>query len=632
MKKNCLITLSSVGVVAGCITGTAAFLHQAMANRYFHYGMTGLIADTLKRCLNRHVPVAVLVAWLLAVLSAVFVLVLRRTPGRPEERSAEKQENLRTALIAIGCLAPAIVLAWTANSYIYHLFPEKFYVASILTNILIVVLAASLGFVLKGVDWQKLVDGAGARISGSAAVAVLVLLAILNAAATIAGNARSPEGPNIVLIAVDTLRADHLSCYGYERNTSPEIDSLAGEGVLFLRCLSHIPATTPSFATIFTSKKPVSHGVLDNSYVGFALDSRHLTLAEVLKNHGYETAAFVSGYTLKSDANLAQGFDVYNDDLDGGERKAESVNADALQWLEQRKDSRFFLFLHYFDPHGRYEAPSPYSEMFPCTNDGPRTVRMPIYQGYEGITAPSFYIAQYDGEIRYADHHVGQVIERLKQLNIADETLVIFTSDHGEGLDERIWWFDHGCFVYEEQIRVPLILWYPEVLARTNVEQAVTLADVFPTILDVVGIDPPDGLEGRSLVPAASGRDGEGGTVFCEGARGSPRRNPGMVEGIPGKQFAAKAGNWKLMRTAMATGLQWELFDIEKDPRELNNLAGKGIPVEEELREELTGYIEEYRSSRYYLRATEGALKRKADGPAGKREEDRILRSIGYAR
>lgn len=176
------------------------------------------------------------------------------------------------------------------------------------------ILLGCLWFWLKRKYKQIAVVSKIIRIS---ALCLLLVIVVLNSAIMIDAKINLPQGPNVLLIGVDTLRADHLGCYGYGRDTSPTIDALAEEAILFLRCFSHMPATTPSFTSILTSKLPVSHGVLANNYEGFMLENKHLTLAELLKNRGYKTAAFVSAWTLKKNANLSQGFDEYNDEVDG---------------------------------------------------------------------------------------------------------------------------------------------------------------------------------------------------------------------------------------------------------------------------------------------------------------------------
>jgi arylsulfatase len=442
--------------------------------------------------------------------------------------------------------------------------------------------------------------------------------------------AGSREKPNIILIGVDTLRADHLGCYGYARKTSPAIDALADESVLFVRCISHMPGTTPSFATIMTSKRPISHGVLDNNYAGYRLDEHHVTLAEILKREGYETAAFVGGSTLNRDARLDQGFDVYEDTSKDPERSAATVTRDALLWLDGERDAPFFLFIHYFDPHGKYSAPSPFDKAFFFTRKEGDLSMIPLYQRRRNIADPSYYIAQYDGEIAYVDHNIGKIIGKLPELGIDEETIIVLTSDHGETMNEHLWWFDHGCYLYEEQIRVPLLLWYPRMLSPAKIDGLVRHIDILPTVLAVLGIDAPQEAEGRSLLPLVRG-DGtkEIEFVYSEGTRGSTERDAEMRDGIAGKQFAVRSRRWKLLRTVKTTGTVYELYDLESDPEERHDLIETHGVVSDDLKERLEAFVASYKASPYYEAGLELEAERRL-APRDETENER-LKSLGYA-
>ncbi|MBW1854266.1 MAG: sulfatase, partial [Deltaproteobacteria bacterium] len=368
-------------------------------------------------------------------------------------------------------------------------------------------------------------------------------------------------------------------------------------------CISHITVTTPSFASILTSKQPISHGVLDNFYGGYFLDNQHTTMAELLKNKGYATAAFIGGYNMKQKTNLSQGFDLYNDNF-RIERNAALVNEDVLPWIEEHKDNKFFLFIHYYDPHGKYAPPAPYNHYFDFTTNEYDTNKIPNYQRKNGITDPSFYIAQYDGEIAFTDYRIGRVLGKISELGLQSETLIIFTSDHGETMAEHHWWFDHGCFVFEEQIHVPLLLYYPKMFKHKRIETMVSHIDILPTVLNILDIGFSKDVEGRSLLPLVREGVWQNEFMFCESGRGDPKRNKNILKGIEGKQFAVRSKEWKLIRTNKTTGINYELYNLVHDPEELNNLVGQTPTIEKELKARLTVFLQNYENSPYYTGRT----------------------------
>lgn len=238
---------------------------------------------------------------------------------------------------------------------------------------------------------------------------------------------------NVVLISIDTCRADHLSCYGYERKTTPHIDAVAGEGVLFTRAHSTNPITLPAHSSMLTGTNPSYHGVHGNR--NYRLSDANVSLAEIMRDHGYQTAAFVSAFVLDARFGLDQGFETYDDHVSAdpgrlfiSERSGGDTSRQAIKWLDNRGREPFFLFLHYFDPHAKHDPPEPFTSRF--------------------LDAP------YAGEIAYTDHCIGQIIEKLKSLGIYDSTLLVSTSDHGESIGEHEE-DTHGYFIYQVRFAYP---------------------------------------------------------------------------------------------------------------------------------------------------------------------------------
>lgn len=330
----------------------------------------------------------------------------------------------------------------------------------------------------------------------------------------LAGSAAEPPSarnhPNILLITVDTLRADHLSSYGYYLKTSPEIDKLAEEGVRFANAYSPIPLTGPSHTSLFTSRYPQEHGARIN---GFAVpkDSKWLSLPQILKRFGYQNGAFVSAWPLTSRlTHLDRWFDRYDEDLSrqyqvfNSSRYAEDVTPVAISWLEENRAGPFFLWVHYFDPHSPYNLREDFAE--PASSGHPRSTREPLNR------AMASRIRKYDSEIGYADFYIGKLLARLDELGLKQSTLVALTSDHGESLGEH-GYVGHGRQLSEGIVRIPLIMRYPaELPAGKVISRNVSLLDATPTILGLtIGRQPdrdlPTSFAGRNLAAAMAGRE-----------------------------------------------------------------------------------------------------------------------------
>ena len=349
-----------------------------------------------------------------------------------------------------------------------------------------------------------------------------------------------PGKPNILLITVDTLRADHLGCYGDTSIRTPAIDALAARGVLFTRAFAHTPSTLPSHTNILLGLTPNAHGVHDNS--NFIVRKDFLTMAEWLKGQGYATGAFVGAFPLDSRFGLTQGFDVYDDnygsqgptDMTFVERKADVVVGKALEWLEGRTGP-WFLWIHLFDPHQPYEPPEPFRSQYPGN--------------------------PYDGEIAFVDSALAKLLGFIEERNLEDRTAVIFTADHGESLGEH-GESTHGYFAYNATLHVPLILTLPGA-KPARVEANVCHVDVFPTVCGLLGKKEPQGLQGRSLLPLIQGKSLAARPVYFEALAAYYNRGWAPLRGyIQGRE--------KYMDSPIP-----EVYDQEKDFAELENVVGR---------------------------------------------------------
>jgi len=394
-------------------------------------------------------------------------------------------------------------------------------------------------------------------------------------------------GRFIILISVDTLRADHLGCYGYSRKTSPNVDALASESVLFLNTYAASPWTLPSHVSMLTGLYGVHHQVYREDQI---MDPEMETLADALRTRGLQCAAFTGGGFVSSVYGFSKGFASYSDDAGGVFRQdsAGHLLRLAAQWLQSQKDRSFFLFLHTYQPHNPYACPYPYKTLFVEKGAEWRHIDLLGHLGGRaGIFRPlpeaqrRNAVALYDGEIRYTDEAlVGPLLEKLKDLGIYDQAMIVFTSDHGEEFFEHQGW-GHGHSLYEESLRVPLIIKFPgSRYAGRVVASRVSLADIFPTVLDVLGKGTVSGgIDGRSLLPLITGEEKEDRVFFADIAADV------LQSRIPQK-IAMSAGDKKLIlnRPFSREDLEFflfpppqvkpvELFDLEKDPEERENVA-----------------------------------------------------------
>ena len=320
---------------------------------------------------------------------------------------------------------------------------------------------------------------------------VVCLLAVPARVPSAAGTIpRVTERPNLLLITLDTTRMDHLGCYGYALPTSPAIDSVAGGGVRFTGALTQIPLTGPAHATMMTGLHPHEHGAVRN---GVPLPQEARTLAERLRDAGYRTGAFLSGWPLRAGlSGLDQGFDVYDDSMQNRyrlvntQRFAHQVTPPARSWLRRHAGERFFLWVHYFDPHAPYlRRPGLFDALGPDVREATRSI------------APR--ILKYDSEIRHMDEQIGSLLATLRALGLERDTLVVITADHGEAFGEH-GYVGHGRFLYEEIVRIPLIAAWPGRIAEgVTVDAPVGLIDVAPTILSLLDLPLPEFTTGIDL-------------------------------------------------------------------------------------------------------------------------------------
>ncbi|MCE9613330.1 MAG: sulfatase-like hydrolase/transferase [Lentisphaerae bacterium] len=392
---------------------------------------------------------------------------------------------------------------------------------------------------------------------------------------------------HVLLITLDTCRADHLGCYGYAGPVSPNLDALARDGTRFDQAQSPCPLTLPAHCSLLTGTLPTTHGIHDN--LGGRLGDQNDSLAELLQQAGFQTAAIVSSFVLDYRFGLHQGFALYDDRFDRpaqaasiAERSGAEATRHAIDWLQQNATNRCFLFLHYYDAHYPYTPPEPF--------------------------ATQFAASPYAGEVAYVDHNVGDVVRELKRLGLYDSTLIVVAGDHGESLGEH-GETKHGYFIYQSTLRVPLIMRIPGRKQVATIAERVGLIDIVPTILGALGLPVPTAVQGRDLGPLLAGQP----TLASYNA-------DYLAESLTPTKYGANPlfglvrENRKFILTTRP-----ELYDLGTDPLETFSLAATQADAVAPLQEALSRFLA-------------SAAQQTAAGPAPADAEALAkLRSLGYA-
>jgi len=442
---------------------------------------------------------------------------------------------------------------------------------------------------------------------------------------------RAPrERPDkVVLILLDTVRADHLGCYGYAQAATKNIDKLAAAGARFVQAVSAIPETGPSVSSLFTGLYPINHGHRDNVTV---LGDESVTLADILRRNGYETVAFTEAFPFY-DLRLLRGFN------HNAERPREAIDEHdnlksklkgPLAWLEENKDKKFFAFIHFFNAHMPYTPPVQSRRTASLNYHGPFTGDFPPVFGLWAKKIPigekdrEFMVSLYDDEIGFLDQAVGGILDELKKMGLDRKTLIVLTADHGEALGEHDYYFDHGDLLYENQIRVPFIIRYPGMPdPGKTIEPQVRTVDLMPTILQVLNVKYSGMIDGASLLPLIHGKKASPGTGYAfsetDTISFANLNCRGYIEGVAGKHTSVRTDNFKLIYIPKRPEPLYELYDLKRDPRETTNIVGENVAEADELKRVLFRWL---------------SRPRRPPTPREKlgEETQKILKSLGYIR
>ena len=389
------------------------------------------------------------------------------------------------------------------------------------------------------------------------------LVIVLAVAVVIWRRGGKAGGWNLLVITLDTTRADHIGAYGYRQAQTPSLDRLARAGIMFLNCHSSVPLTLPSHSSLFTGRYPVAHNVRNNGT--YFLRANEQTLAETLRDRGYDTRAVIASFVLMAKFGVNQGFALYDDSLDTyemirnykSEIPADRVYEKFSGFLGQSAGRRFFYWLHFYDPHTPYRPPQEFAKRFPSNPKG-----------------------LYDGEIAYMDMWVGRVIDDLRRQGLLDRTLVVVAGDHGEGFGEHQE-RGHGVFCYEETLRVPLIVHAPKLFHRPRqVRARVNLVDVMPTVLDLLEVETPAAVQGRSFLTLLTGKpEKTEREYYFESLYGREEMNWAPLTGLI-------AGQYKYISLP-----EPELYDLQADAGEKQNLLKRKNLVARQMDRELAKFM-----------------------------------------
>jgi arylsulfatase A-like enzyme/Tfp pilus assembly protein PilF len=420
---------------------------------------------------------------------------------------------------------------------------------------------------------------------------LIVLYILFGTKLSIAYKRKQLKDLNVILITLDTLRADFVSAYEKGKAETPHMDQIAQEGVLFEACITQTPLTLPSHTSILSATYPLYHQVRDNG--GFLVPESLEFVSEILQKEGFATSAFIGSYVLHSKWGINQGFDTYSDDFDlskykkislgNVQKRADEVLGNAKKWLLANKKKKFFTWIHLYDPHTPYDPPSPFKEKYP---------RQP-----------------YRGEVEYMDHHLGLFFDFLKEEGLYEKSLIIMAADHGESLGQH-GENTHGFFIYEPTAWVPLIVRAPFKFPAQRIKNIVELIDLAPTILDALGIPIPSSYQGQSLLSLMFGdKEREKDIAYTETYY--PRLHYGWSE----LKALYYNKNWKYIIAP-----KQELYDLQKDKRERNNLVLKKSTQARRAKIRIQEFIKD---------KSKNAIK---PGEAGKLDKDDLqkLAALGY--
>ena len=545
--KFALVFGLNIGFIIGIVKGVSL----AYSNRYFQSSLHNLALGIIQLTLNS----VILKSVIIAIVPVLFITILVSIIKTYRERG----------LVLISSLTILLYIASfrRINPFNYLLF--------------ILILYGLFYPISISVRLREKFSFLNKIANGKLVLVPIILIFICNGFIYSYRLINRSKRPNIILISIDALRADHLSCYGYHRNTSPNIDKLASQGVLFKNAFSQATWTLPSHISIFLSQYPWTHKVVGP---GKRIGKSSVTLAEILKNQNYITAGFVGAPFISLTYGFDQGFD-FLFDRPKTWHTIKFHKDNLFRWLEKVKDKKFFLFLHTYDVHSPYDPPMPYRALYIGDYSDQRCLNKLVDYELTALNLSpeeiNYMIALYDAGINYVDDEIGELVKKLKKLNIFNNSIIIITADHGERLGER-GRIGHGGEASRIVTHVPLIMKVPEIGQGKVIEEIVESIDIMPMILDILHISPPEGMQGKSILPLIKGSGTEANFVAYT-SDGGKKANLSR---------AIRTEEWTYIMNQDGPD---ELYDRINDPKEQKNIIEKRPFIAQKLKEELEDFI-----------------------------------------
>jgi arylsulfatase A-like enzyme len=614
MKNNLLnmLKLLNIAVISGILFGLFFAAIHILSHNYIGYGTYNLVLLSLGKYINQYTLKAILA---FIVLLALVVLTRRLIKFCVTKKpTISKIINKR---VIVSVLISLIILYIFDEVFRFYYKDIIMYLKGTALNDLldqitdsrrdtreiyrtVINISGITTFILSAYILfryrlsERLINAlyniACSRFAPYLGVSLALVLVILNIYLVSYKVLSTPDSPNVILISIDTLRADRLGSYGNPRNTSPNIDKLASQGVLFENAYSQAPWTLPAMATVHTSLYPTEHGAIRRH---LAINKNLHTLAEQMKNNNYKTMGITTHSFVDSNHGFAQGFDIFDERNHRGvdDSSAERITQKAMKLIRENKGNKFFLWIHYFDPHSAYLDHQEYSYAQKPPGKLSHTINTSTLNNMiDDLNQEDveFISDLYDEEVSYTDYSIGWVLDAVDELGLMDNTVIILTADHGEELMERAR-FGHGINTYDELIRVPLIIYnpYEKNLGGLRVRHSVETRKIAKTVLEISGIDNSH-FGGHNLLDVA--RDNGDTATYLAFSEGSSARSTGTVN------HAVIGDGWKLIRNLRDD--TFELYDLESDPGEKINLIDSEGPAIEIMRNKLTSGLSEFKKER----------------------------------
>ena len=596
----------SFGLLCSLFVILVRFSINDIARAYLSAGEYDIFLNYLQFYVNQTMGVVILIF----VISEFIVHYL----GRVNYKLVNKFKWLFRIIIVAGFL-------FLALGYEFNI--QRWYPAALTSKAFFYDILILLACLVLGSLYHVYMRNVLGKFTKTSIVSLIILLISVNGTTVLMRQSSDDEKPNIIFLVVDALRGDHLGYAGYSRPTSPNIDALAEESVVFTQCYSQGTKTKPSIASLFVSQYPSQHSIIegnredaDGNYFSPILNTSLKTMAEYLKESGYNTVGLLEQGQLRKYMGFGQGFNYYNSYL----ILANLINDEFFDWLPFNKHRKFFAYLHYQDVHAPYTPIEKYSNLLGIKKVGNVPTHGKAWQKAKDDWRKSkrdhnnkitrlqesevqALIDSYDAEIRAIDDDLGQLIQVLKEKKLYNNSIIVLTADHGEGFNEH-GLLGHGNSLYEEVINVPLLIRFPDKKYSGVINSPVQLIDLLPTLLDYLKIEKSEGVVGRNLITYLDGEI-------------NPEEYPVFSEMV--SSFMIRKGDMKLIYNRNLEKL--ELYDLKNDHEEQNNLALQKPDLAVQMKNEIIDWIDNNKT--HQIKATEISIDTKTI---------KNLKSLGYLR